>query len=135
MSLEVMYNTIKNKYEKYNHLNKVCEYKKKYTLEERKQKSKDILNKYPDRIPIICYTSPELPELKNCKFLVNEDLSYTNFMFNIRKNIKLTEGQSIYIFIGNKLLSSSLLFKEIYSKYKEEDGFLYAYICSENTFG
>ena len=54
-------------------------------------------------------------------------------MFNIRKNIKLTEGQSIYIFIGNKLLSSSLLLKDLASI--KEDGFLYAYICSENTFG
>lgn len=135
MSFNLIYNTISNKYKRYNESVKVCDYKKRYTLEERMYKSMEIHQKYPNRIPIICYTSPELPELKRSKYLVTEDLNYTNLLFSIRKNIDLNEGQALYIFFGGKLVPTSLLLKEAYDKYKDEDGFLYAYVCSENTFG
>ena len=39
------------------------------------------------------------------------------------------------MFINEKLMSSNRLIGEIYENNKEEDGFLYVYICSENTFG
>lgn len=135
MSFNLLYKTITNKYNKYNEATKVCDYKKRFTLEERMKKSTEIMLKYPNRIPIICYTSPELPELKRSKYLVTEDLNYTNLLFSIRKNIDLNEGQALYIFFGGRLLSTSLLLKEAYEKYRDEDGFLYAYVCSENTFG
>jgi GABA(A) receptor-associated protein len=135
MSLNLLYKSMSNKYKKYKEFNKVCAYKEKYSLEERTNKSKGLLLKYPNRIPIICYTSPELPELKRSKFLVNEDMNYTSFLFSIRKNIDLNEGQALYIFIEDKLLSTNLAIKEAYDRYKSNDGFLYAYICSENTFG
>ena len=135
MSVNLLYKTISNKYKKYKEVNNVCAYKERYSLEERTNKSKELLLKYPDRIPIICYSSPELPELKRSKFLVNEEMNYTNLLFSIRKNIDLNEGQALYIFIGDKLLSTNLIIKEAYERYKDDDGFLYAYVCSENTFG
>ena len=135
MSVNLLYKTISNKYNKYKEVNNVCAYKERYSLEERTNKSKELLLKYPDRIPIICYSSPELPELKRSKFLVNEEMNYTNLLFSVRKNIDLNEGQALYIFIGNRLLATNLIIKEAYERYKDDDGFLYAYVCSENTFG
>ena len=135
MSVNLLYKTISNKYKKYKEVNNVCAYKERYSLEERTNKSKELLQKYPDRIPIICYSSPELPELKRSKFLVNEEMNYTNLLFSVRKNIDLNEGQALYIFIGDKLLSTNLMIKDAYERYKDDDGFLYAYVCSENTFG
>lgn len=135
MSLNLLYKTISNKYKKYKEVNNVCAYKERYSLEERTNKSNELLLKYPDRIPIICYSSPELPELKRSKFLVNEEMNYTNLLFSVRKNIDLNEGQALYIFIGDRLLSTNLIIKEAYERYKDDDGFLYAYVCSENTFG
>ena len=133
--IKTLYNVVNNKYEKYKEESLKPDFKKKYTLEERKEKSEVILEKYPDRIPIICYTSLQLPKLTQSKFLVSDDLSYTNFLFMLRKRMELNEGQSIYIFINKKLMSSNMLIKHIYEKNKDKDGFLYAYICSENTFG
>ena len=135
MSVNLLYKTISNKYKKYKEVNNVCAYKERYSLEERTNKSKELLQKYPDRIPIICYSSPELPELKRSKFLVNEEMNYTNLLFSVRKNIDLNEGQALYIFIGDRLLSTNFMIKEAYERYKDDDGFLYAYVCSENTFG
>ena len=132
----MLYNIISNKYDNYKKNEIVVhDFKKRFTLEERKQKCKDIKSKYPDRIPIICGVSPELPKLRNYKFLVNEDVCYTNFLFSLRKSMDLRQEQAIYLFIGNKLLASSVLLKDAYYNHRDEDGFLYAYICSENTFG
>lgn len=136
MNINTVYNILSKKYENYNkNENVIHEFKKKFTLEERKKKCADIKKKYPNRIPIICGASPELPKLRNYKFLVNEDACYTNFLFCLRKSMKISKEKAIYLFIGNKLLATSILLKDAYYNYRDEDGFLYTYICSENTFG
>ena len=133
--MKSLYNSLMQNYNKYKEKKLVVDYKKKYSLEERKSKFNEIIKKYPGKCPIICYTSPELPDLRNSKFLVATDICYTNFLFSVRKNLNVTSEQAIYMFINEKLMSSNRLIGEIYENNKEEDGFLYVYICSENTFG
>ena len=126
---------INNKINKYKDKNLVWEQKNKMTLEERKERSQSIMDKYQNRIPVICQTSNDLPVLERKKYLVPDDLSLVNFNYVVRKRIKVSAETSIYFFIGNKLLPSSLSMYQIYNKYKDEDGFLYIYIAAENTFG
>lgn len=126
---------VKNKINKYKDKNFVWEQKNKMTLEERKERSQSIMDKYENRIPVICQTSSDLPKLERKKYLVPDDLSLVNFNYVVRKRIKVSAETSIYFFIGNKLLPSSLTMYQIYNKYKDEDGFLYIYIAAENTFG
>tara|TARA_B100000900_G_scaffold412071_1_gene433103 strand:- start:772 stop:1182 length:411 start_codon:yes stop_codon:yes gene_type:complete len=126
---------VKNKINKYKDKNIVWEQKNKMTLEERKERSQSIMDKYENRIPVICQTSNDLPVLERKKYLVPDDLSLVNFNYVVRKRIKVSAETSIYFFIGNKLLPSSLTMYQIYNKYKDEDGFLYIYIAAENTFG
>lgn len=126
---------INNKINKYKDKNLVWEQKNKMTLEERKERSQSIMDKYQNRIPVICQTSNDLPVLERKKYLVPDDLSLVNFNYVVRKRIKVSAETSIYFFIGNKLLPSSLTMYQIYNKYKDEDGFLYIYIAAENTFG
>ena len=126
---------INNKINKYKDKNLVWEQKNKMTLEERKERSQAIMDKYQNRIPVICQTSNDLPVLERKKYLVPDDLSLVNFNYVVRKRIKVSAETSIYFFIGNKLLPSSLTMYQIYNKYKDEDGFLYIYIAAENTFG
>lgn len=135
MSISSLYKSLTKEYNKYKENNLVVNFKKKYSLEERKNKYNEIRKKYPDKYPIICYTSPELPNLKNSKFLVGSDLVYTNFLFSVRKNMDIKPEESIYMFINNKLMSSNKMMADIYENNHDEDGFLYVYICSENTFG
>lgn len=135
MNINTLYNSLTKEYNKYKENNLVVDFKKKYSLEERKSKFNEIIKKYPNKCPIICYTSHELPNLKNSKFLVSSDLVYTNFLFSIRKNINIRPEESIYMFINNKLMSSNKMIGEIYENNHDEDGFLYVYIGSENTFG
>lgn len=110
-------------------------YKEKYTLEERILQSQRIMEKYPNRLPIICDVSQQLPDLDKHKYLIPDDLKSETFMFIIRKRMKLKPEIALYFFVDKKVLYSSCLMTEIYEKYKDEDGFLYIHACEESTFG
>jgi len=111
-------------------------FKKTVTLEKRKEQSRLIMEKYPNRLPIICDVSKQLPNLDKHKYLIPEDLNSESFMYIIRKRIKLKPEHAMYFFVNNeKLLQGNTFMSEMYNKYKDEDGFLYIYVCAESTFG
>ena len=94
-------------------------------------------NKYPDRIPIIVnrYKDCNLPDLDKNKFLVPKDMKINGFIYVIRKKIKLSPEQAIFITINGELCPSNKTLQEIYEHYKNENGYLYIDYSSENTFG
>ena len=113
-------------------------FKKDNSFEKRLNGSKYIKNKYPDRIPIIVEiadTDKNSIILDKKKFIVPKDLTIAQFIFVIRKRIKLQPEHALFIFFDNKIPTSSTLISEIYNKNKDEDGFLYADIALELTFG
>ena len=57
------------------------------------------------------------------------------FVFIIRKRIKLDPSQTLFVMVNNSLVSSSELLGEVYETKKDIDGFLYMKYSSENTFG
>lgn len=115
------------------------QFKKDLSLEKRMEESKRILDKYPDRIPIIVDKLKEnnidIPDIDKKKYLVPNDLTIGQFQFVIRKRIKLDSQKALFIFINNKLPVTSDLLKNVYEKDKDEDGFLYINYSGENTFG
>ena len=112
-------------------------FKKKIIFEKRLEESTRILEKYSDRVPIICERiTPNIPEIDRKKYLCPRDLSIANFMYVIRKRLNLSSEKSIYLFINNKIMpTTSALLGVIYEKYKDEDGFLYISYGGESTFG
>ena len=113
------------------------EFRKKYTFLERNKEAIRIIEKYPERIPVICEKS-KYSKMKNIdknKYLVPCDLSIGQFIFVIRKRIQLKSEESIFIFIDNKLPTTSSLIKDVYNESKNADGFLYILFTNENTFG
>lgn len=111
-------------------------FKSKHTFEKRLEESTRITEKYPDRIPVICERiSIDIPEIDRKKFLCPDDLSLANFMYVIRKRLKLSPEKSIYLFINGKLINNTKLLTQIYENEKDKDGFLYIQYASESTFG
>lgn len=113
-------------------------YKDQKTFEERQKEAKFIINKYPDRIPIICERvtgSTNVPPLDKSKFLVPKDLSIGQFMHVLRKRIELPPTTSIFLFCNNTIPSSSALVLSIYKELADPDGFLYIQFNGEDTFG
>lgn len=112
-------------------------FKKKFTFEDRLEESKKILNKYPDKIPVIVEKSEntDIEDINKHKFLVPSNLTANQLNYVIRKRIKLTPEKSMFIFVGNVLPPTSQTLDTIYNNYKDPDGFLYVTYAGENTFG
>jgi GABA(A) receptor-associated protein len=113
-------------------------FKSKNSLEDRKKESNRVLTNYPNKIPIICEKtkqSEKIPDIDKHKYLIPMDLTIGQFMFVIRKRMKLTPEMAIYIFIKGIIPPTSALISSLYNDYKDEDGFLYLEYSGENTFG
>jgi GABA(A) receptor-associated protein len=127
-----------NKYYKNQENNKIITtgFKSKHSFEKRLDESMRILKKYPERIPIICERlTIKVAEIDRSKYLCPNDLSLGNFVYVIRKRIKIAPEEAIYLFINERILPVSKILGEIYEKHKDEDGFLYIKYDSEATFG
>lgn len=73
--------------------------------------------------------------LEQKKYLVPADLTCSQFMYVIRKRLKLPSEQGIYLFVNGVIPSSSAMLNAIYEEHKDPDGFLYMTYSGENTFG
>jgi GABA(A) receptor-associated protein len=115
------------------------EFKKKYTLEERKAESTKMLSKFPDKVPVIVekLLNSNLPTMDRKKFLVPQDIMLAQFLSIIRKRLNITPETAIFVFFGNKntLAPATALMSNVYTSMKDDDDFLYCYYTSENTFG
>ena len=109
-----------------------------YPFESRKEESYRILYKYPNRVPVICEkygNNNNIPDIDKKKFLAPRDLTLGQFIFVVRKRIKLTPEKAIFLFINNKLLPNTDLIGSLYDEYKTECGYLHIQYSGENTFG
>lgn len=130
-----MFNNLKNYYKNLKKPDKET-FKEKYSFEKRQQEARNIMNKYPSRIPIICerYLQSD-PNIDRKKYLVPDDLSISNFLYVIRKRIKLKPEEALYLFVNEKILTGSSFLSYTYENNKDKDGFLYIKYTMENTFG
>jgi GABA(A) receptor-associated protein len=115
-------------------------FKSQYSFKERLEESMRIIAKYPDRIPIICEKSQDkkntdIPNIDKSKYLVPMDLTISQFLYVIRKRMKLPAEKAIFLFVGGTIPPSSALMAEIYSHHADVDGFLYITYSGENVFG
>jgi len=62
-------------------------------------------------------------------------LNSGQFMYVIRKRMKLAPEKAIFLFVNNFIPSSSQTVGDIYYLQKNSDGYLYVGYSCENTFG
>jgi len=113
------------------------DYKSIKSEKERIEESKKIIEKYPDKIPIIVEKSKKskIKDIDKNKYLVPSDMTLSQFIYVVRKRIKISSTEALFFFVNNTLCNNSSLLSEIYNTYKDNDGFLYIAYSSENTFG
>ncbi|KAK9103125.1 hypothetical protein Sjap_020379 [Stephania japonica] len=123
-------------------------FKQEHDLEKRRAEAARIREKYPDRIPVIVEKAERsdipnidkknflvLPRKVRDRYLVPADLTVGQFVYVIRKRIKLSAEKAIFIFVDNVLPPTAAIMSKIYDEKKDEDGFLYVTYSGENTFG
>ena len=112
-------------------------YKKERTFDQRLFESTRIRQKYPERFPVIVERKPgsDIEGIDKRKYLVPNDLTVGQFVYVIRKRIKLAPEKAIFVFVNNTLPPTAASISQIYRDNVEEDGFLYVMYSGENTFG
>ncbi|XP_047341810.1 autophagy-related protein 8f-like [Impatiens glandulifera] len=112
-------------------------FKQENDFGKRHAEAARIREKYSDRIPVIVEKADrsDIPNIDKKKYLVPADLTIGQFVYVIRKRIKLSAEKAIFIFVDNVLPPTGAILSTIYDEKKDEDGFLYVTYSGENTFG
>lgn len=112
-------------------------FKQEHSFDKRKAESDRIRLKYPDRVPIICEKAEksDIQQIDKHKYLCPADISVGQFQFVIRKRIKLTAEQAIFLFVNGVLPPANALLSQVYKEHADSDGFLYVNYAGEGVFG
>ncbi|KAK1295580.1 Autophagy-related protein 8i [Acorus calamus] len=118
-------------------MKKIKAFKEEYSFEERVDESRDIIAKYPDRVPVVVerFSRSDLPEMEKKKFLIPRDMPVGQFIRVLSSRLHLPPGKALFVFVKNTLPQTASLMDSVYETYKDEDGFLYMCYSSEKTFG
>ena len=114
-------------------------FKHEFRFQDRLDEARRVLNKYPDRIPIICERSLtstiDCPIIDKRKYLVPRDLTMGQFLYVIRKRLRLLPEKALFLFVNGTIPPTTSLINEVYNRHKDDDGYLYISYAQENTFG
>ena len=105
---------------------------------EKLKKSQLILEKYPDRVPIIIQPSASDRDsfpIDKSKYITPRDLTLVQLQQIIRKRIKFPAEKALFMFINNRIYPITSVIGPLYDEHKNKDGFLYVTYCQESTFG
>jgi GABA(A) receptor-associated protein len=118
--------------------NEIYDFKENISFDKRKAESINIINKYPNRIPIIVEINKKYKKnllLDKRKYLVPGDLNIGQFLYVIRKRMLLEPNKALFMFVNNSIPPTSNTIHMVYDTHKDADGFLYFTVSLENTFG
>lgn len=116
----------------------MSKFKLSNTFQKRNSESEKITKKYPDRVPVIVEVNEQNSKeliLDKTKYLVPFDLTIGQFLYVVRKRVKLAPETSLFIFFNNTLPATADTICNVYKNYKDKDGFLYATVSLESVFG
>ena len=116
----------------------ISDFKKAHSYSARLREARKVKIKYPSRVPIICEVSPSSKHeisLDKAKYLVPMDLTIGQFIYVIRKRIRMQSHQALFIFINNTIPATGTMISQLYREHADEDQFLYTSISLESTFG
>jgi GABA(A) receptor-associated protein len=97
-----------------------------------------LVEKYPDRAPVYLDKDPSaknVPDIPKKKYLVPRTLTIGQFLYFVRRSLKLQPDQSLFLFTNGEIPSCSMLISDLYESNKSSDGLLRITYSCENTFG
>jgi GABA(A) receptor-associated protein len=112
--------------------------KQKPDFNLRRSEALAIMEKYPDRVPVVVERAPTSSHqlLDKSKYLIPRELIATHLHYVIRKRLKLPDHAALYLFVnGATLISGAHTLDHVYNLYKDRDAFLYIAYTDEATFG
>lgn len=77
----------------------------------------------------------DLPPLTKQKYVVPKTFTLGQFLFVLRRQLKLPSEKALFVFVDNTLPTSSQTMAELYAAHKSADGCLRITCTSESVFG
>lgn len=110
---------------------------KSKTLEERKLISKKLIKENNLKIPVLMCSFTNSFKLKKINYLIPKKYKMHNILFLLKSQNEINQNSqdSFYIYANEKIIRYDIKIEEIYSRHKDNDGFLYLQIHSMPTFG
>lgn len=116
---------------------RISDFEKNVPFEKRLDEATKIMEKYPDRIPVIVERgdnkTPDIGDKK--KYLVPSNMTFSQLIYIIRKRIKLSPEKAIFFMINDVIPPTNAIMSQIYEEHKSSCKFLIVFYCTENTFG
>ncbi|XP_041931007.1 microtubule-associated proteins 1A/1B light chain 3C isoform X2 [Alosa alosa] len=82
------------------------------------------------------FREKQFPLLDKSKFLVPFELTMGQFISLLRSKIDLDSTQALYLLVSEKHMTCmTASMGEVYSQYRDQDGFLYMTYASQDMFG
>lgn len=106
-----------------------------HTREHRLNEFKRIIQKYPDRIPVVIDIEGPGLILDKRKYLAEADMLMVYFQHTIRKRLKVGPNESLFFFYENTIPNPTHSLAQIYDEIPSQDGFMVLTVAKENTFG
>lgn len=112
-------------------------FKVKYSYEKRRGDYDKLIEKHPGKIFVILEDLKLHSNNKDkiIKKMCPTELTIGQLRFYIRRRRKLSETESIVLFLQGYIPKSASQIGEINDKYQDVDGFLYISYMVEETFG
>jgi len=113
-------------------------FKVQYSFDKRKEEAQRILEKHPNKIPIIVEKADNSDglEIDKTKWLISEEITVGQLLLTIRRRIKLDPSETIFIYVNNTYIPSNQeTIGQVYNKHKEADLYLYITYSKEVAYG
>jgi GABA(A) receptor-associated protein len=113
-------------------------FKVQYSFDKRKEEAQRILEKHPNKIPIIVEKADnsEGVEIDKTKWLISEEITVGQLLLTIRRRIKLDASETVFLFVNNTYIPSNQeTIGQLYNKHKEADLYLYITYSKEVAYG
>merc|ERR1712226_406048 len=116
---------------------KIMEEHLKKPFEERCKLSQKLMTENKLRVPFIVekHSKANIKSTSKVKFLVPKAFKVLHFLQILQKDMDLRKDSSIYLFIKDRLIKQDMVIGDVYEKYKETDGFVYAHYSEIPSFG
>lgn len=103
--------------------------------EDQLKYSSVIRKSFPNTIPVIVIpANKKLPDLTKEKFLTKSDTKAYLFYNMVRKYVKLTQNQGIYLFVDDRIINGNTTIGSLFNEYNK-NGILFVKYDIENVFG
>ena len=105
--------------------------------ENARENAKKIREKYPNTVPVFISknTGSMAPDIDKNKYLVPNDYTASQFLYVIRKRLRIDASTALYIMYNNTVPKSSATMLELFNELEGDDGLLTGIYELESTFG